>query len=118
MESSYAHALLEVIQKGMDPKKAVESLKDMLHRQGRLELLPRVARALLRIDERERATRPRVYVADQSHARRAFAESGVSEADVCVDETLIGGWRLEDGERLIDNSFKKHLLSIYSAITH
>ena len=117
MEINYAHALLEVIQKGMDSKKAVESLKDMLVRQGRLELLPRIARALRRIDEREKAARPRVYIADEKHAKKAFTESGLAEADVCVDETLIGGWRVEDGERLIDNSFKKHLLSIYSNIT-
>ena len=117
MEKNYAHALLEAIHKGMDSKKAVESLKNMLERQGRLELLPRIVHALRRIDEREKATRPRVYVADEEHAKKAFAESGVSEADVCVDQTLIGGWRVEDRERLIDNSFKKHLLSIYSNIT-
>ncbi|MBI5469907.1 hypothetical protein HY968_01100 [Candidatus Kaiserbacteria bacterium] len=101
----------------MDPKKAVESLKLMLARQGRSKLLPRIARALGRIDERQKATRPRVYVADEKQARQAFAESGISAADVCVDETLIGGWRLEDGERLVDNSFKKHLLNIYSNAT-
>ncbi len=117
MEATYAHALLQVIRKGMDPKKAIESLKNVLERQGRIELFPRIARSLVRIDQREKTIRPRVYVADEAHTKRAFIESGISDAAVCVDETLIGGWRPDDAERLVDNSFKKHLLSIYSNIT-
>ena len=36
---------------------------------------------------------------------------------VRVDDSLIGGWRLEGRERLIDASYKELLLSIYNRAT-
>ena len=117
MEHSYAQAIWKAIAGGKTPKQAVATVVEILTRDGRIELLPRIMRALKRLSEREMNSRPRVYVAHEKDAKSAFKESGVSEADVCVDETLIGGWRLENAETLIDTSFKKQLLSIYSSVT-
>lgn len=117
MENLYAQALWKSIEKGQDPKDAVASLVKILASGGRSELLPRVRRSLMRLVAKEVNTKPRVYVARASDAESAFKASGIDDADVCVDETLIGGWRLETAESLVDNSFKKHLLSIYSKVT-
>ncbi len=42
---------------------------------------------------------------------------GAEISNVQIDSDLIGGWRMESGEHLIDNSYKKHLLTIYNAAT-
>ena len=118
MENLYAQALWKSIEKGRDPKETVSALANILEIGGRSELMPRIRRAFLRLVASESNSQPRVYVAHASDGEKAFKESGISEADVIVDETLIGGWRLETAETLIDNSFKKHLLSIYSNVTN
>ena len=118
METAYAQALWKAVEGGKDPKAAVASLVELLKLQSRLELLPRVKHALKRIAARGKNARARIYVAHQKDGRAAFEKSGVEEADVYVDETLIGGWRLETADSLVDNSFKKSLLSIYSNVTN
>ena len=78
----------------------------------------KVAKAFSRLAEANRANRSRIFVAKEKDAKSALKASGVPEADVCVDESLIGGWRLEGGNEVIDRSFKKYLLDIYNgAIT-
>ncbi len=118
MEIAYAQALWKSVQNGKTPKEAVAALMEILKRQGRIELMPRIQRAFTRLVDQNRSTRSRVFVAHEKDAKEAFAASGVDEADVCIDETLIGGWRLESADTLVDNSFKKHLLSIYSSVTN
>ena len=118
METAYAQALWKAIEGGRDPKAAVASLVEVLKAQSRLELLPRIKRALKRIAAREQNARPRIYVAHEKDAKHALEICGVHEADVHIDETLIGGWRLETGDSLLDHSFKKSLLSIYSNVTN
>ena len=39
------------------------------------------------------------------------------EVETKVDTSLIGGWRLEGRENLVDASFKKHLLTVYNRVT-
>lgn len=117
MEHAYAQALWQAVKAGKSPKDAVHALHDILKREGRLELMSRIELALKRIAAREQSARPRIYVAHEKDAKNALAESGVHDADVRVDTTLIGGWRLEGTEELVDHSFKNRLLSIYSNVT-
>jgi len=48
-----------------------------------------------------------------------LAAHKIANVDLCeeVDETLIGGWRLEGRGVLLDTSWKRSLLSIYNAST-
>jgi F0F1-type ATP synthase delta subunit len=118
MEKLYAQALWKVIENGKSPKEAIESLARLLKKQARLALLPKIGKAFQRLADAHKANRPRIFVAHERDAKHALKASGRAEADVCVDETLIGGWRLEAENEVIDRSFKKHLLDIYStAIT-
>lgn len=121
METAYAQALYEAIEKGIDPKKAIEVLAARLTREGRRALLPRIAKAFARVAEREsRKNRTTLSVAREHDvhaslaAAAAFAE--VAKHDVRIDPTLIGGWRLETGDRLVDASYKKHLLEIFTRV--
>ena len=127
MENAYAQALWNSIEKGMKPEDALHALRESLKREGREALLPRIANAFSRIAQRH-ANRNNVSltVADKAHEHSAFTavhemltKLGVSKDDVevRVDPSLIGGWRLEGREQLIDASYKKHLLAIYRRAT-
>lgn len=128
MERAYAQALLHMIQKGKSPEDAVRALHEALVRSGRASLLPKIARAFLRISSTEH-TRDGVTitVARQSDADKALAAAHkhleAIKADnkniaVRLDDSLIGGWRLEGKEQLVDASYKKYLLEIYTHATH
>lgn len=127
MENEYAQALWETIQKGKVPHEAVRALHAYLLEKGRVALMPRIALAFRRIAERERArsgTTLSVARATDEHAalretKDLLSEMDVSQGDVevRVDESLVGGWRLEGRETLVDASFKKNLLDMYNRAT-
>lgn len=127
MQDEYAQTLWQMVEKGMKPKEAVSKLRGVLAKHGREALLPRIARAFARIASREEAKKAvTVIVANEKQAARALRaakdvlrEIGAEAADVRVriDDSLIGGWRLEGRERLYDASYKKQLLSIYNRAT-
>jgi F0F1-type ATP synthase delta subunit len=128
MENAYAQALWNVIEKGMNPQDAVRALHDKLKAEGRAVLLPRIAHAFSRLARTESNRQVvTLTIADKAHehtaAKDAIAASATShlaekDIEVHVDPSLIGGWRLEGREQLIDASYKKHLLAIYTAATH
>ncbi len=128
MEQAYAQALFKMVEGGMEPKKAVAAIRERLIAEGREELLPRIARAFSRIAQREMQRNGLVLtLAREKDARAAHKEAkkfldgmGASAKDLTtrIDETQIGGWRLEGREHLIDASYKKHLLSLYARATN
>lgn len=127
MEQAYAQALWKMVEEGVEPKEAVAKLREVLARHGRETLLPRIGRAFARIAARERAKSAVVLsVAREKDARNAKQEAagvlrelaaGAEDVEIRVDDSLIGGWRLEGRERLVDASYKKSLLSIYNRAT-
>ena len=127
METAYAQALWKMVNDGMIPAKAVHALRETLISQGREALLPRIASAFARIAERE-AKRSDVVltIAREKDERRAhkeakglLSEMGVEVKDLKtqVDDTLIGGWRLEGRESLVDASYKNQLLELFNRAT-
>lgn len=127
MEQAYAQALWQMIESGTEPRKALHAMIESLKAKGRGALLPRIARAFERLAQREmRENAVVVSVAhekDAAHGKREarkLLEELKIEAngiDVAIDETLIGGWRLEGRGALVDNSFKKSLLEMYNHAT-
>ena len=127
MEQSYAQALWKLVEGGMVPAKAVRALHDTLKAHGREALLSRIASAFTRIAERE-AKRSDVVLTvarekDERHAHKeikeVLARMGTESKDLKtqIDDTLIGGWRLEGRETLTDVSYKKALLDLYTRVT-
>lgn len=118
MEKAYAHVLWELIQKGEKPKDAVAKLHANLASRGRAALMPAIGRAFERLVQREALKNRRVLVVarkqDEAAARKA---SGAHDAELKIDESLIGGWQLFDRGTLIDESWKSALLSIYNNAT-
>ncbi len=127
MEKAYAQALWQLIEGGMEPSKAVHAIHTQLEAQGRQELMPRIARAFERLAERMHARDTiTLTVADKAHEHAAHKEAAASLSKIGiestpietrVDHSLIGGWRMEGREHLVDASHKKHLLAIYRAAT-
>ncbi|MBI2610466.1 F0F1 ATP synthase subunit delta [Candidatus Kaiserbacteria bacterium] len=128
MENAYAEALWKMIEAGEQPKAAVAKLRAYLERHGRANLLPKIAHALMRVAARESAKRAVVLSVArhkdienaEREARDILKELGTSAKDMemRVDDSLIGGWRLEGRERLVDASYKKSLLEIYNKVTN
>jgi len=124
MEHAYASALWKMIADGTDVRKAVYALRENLATNGRSALLPRIARAILRVAESEqRKDAATLFIArekDERHAKTAvkavLAELGIEAKDLKtrVDDTLIGGWRLEVKDTLIDASYKNTLIELYN----
>lgn len=114
MEQEYANVLVRLVESGKTPKEAVAVLADVLKKRGRASLLPRIARAFERAASRALLrSQTRITVARAEDAHAAQKAAGVTDAHVTVDDSLIGGWRLEQGGILTDNSYKRHLLDIY-----
>jgi len=124
MERVYAQVLYKLVESGMVSGKAVHALKEKLERDGRGALLPRVARAFARLAEREGSKSSVVITVargkDERHAKAKAREvlDTLGEADlkVQVDDSIIGGWRVEGRGMLVDNSYKAALLDTYNRI--
>jgi F0F1-type ATP synthase delta subunit len=127
MEATYASVLMRLIETGMTPEQALSAVQKHLEEKGRIQLMPKLALALKRLQERD-ATRSTMTLsvgrANDSaqalrEAERTLAEMRVTDTDLCetVDETLIGGWRLEGRGLLVDKSWKSSLLSLYNRAT-
>ncbi len=115
----YAHALVRLITGGETPHTAVQKTHELLVRQKREHMFPQIARAFARMTQREYMKNREVLIVahlkDEAHARR---ESGAKDAELLLDDSLIGGWRLEAKGMLQDASWKHHLLNIYKKTTH
>ncbi|MEK9167980.1 MAG: F0F1 ATP synthase subunit delta [Patescibacteria group bacterium] len=125
----YAQALYDSIRdvSGKDAEKIFARFLDIVKRRGHTRLLNRVA-LLLRVQEEKDLWRSGVTLtiasekdADRFGKRTAeFAESetdGKRTTRLCVDGTIIGGYRLRTSTTLLDDSYKRHLLDIYRLIT-
>ncbi len=127
METAYAQALWKMVEGGMTPVKAVHALQGTLKTHGREALLPRIGSAFARIAERESKRNDIVLtVAREKDERNAHKEvksllsgMGIETKDLKtqVDDTLIGGWRLEGRELVVDASYKNQLLELFNRAT-
>jgi F0F1-type ATP synthase delta subunit len=124
MPEAYAQVLNRLIEKGETPHVAVEKVHESLKTSGRMALFPKIARAFERLMHKKSGkTAVRLYVASEDDARHAKHEAehalGATHEHmhVVADRTLIGGWRVEAGERLVDMSYKKQLLAIFNRAT-
>lgn len=111
----------------MSPHAAVGAIRRVLAKGGRAALLPRIARSFKRLSERERkkdeivltVAREKDERYARSAAKRFLSALGVAEEGLKtrVDDTIIGGWRLEGRGVLVDNSYKQRLLELYDRVT-
>ncbi len=99
---------------------AITKLILHLKGQGRMNMLPAIARELRKVAARRHALRAYVEVAHQKEevaALRAAAHVGIVARHATVNHALIHGWRAREGGRLVDHSAKRALLHIYQKVT-
>ncbi|PCI28383.1 hypothetical protein COB52_03765 [Candidatus Kaiserbacteria bacterium] len=111
MPAEYAQALHNSLETSETP---VESLVQILKREGKLKALPAILKEFQRIEERTSSQKPTVYVAKEEDIEKVSMQF---DAEVLIDESLIGGFRYVDKDTLIDSSYKAALLKLYRKIT-
>jgi F0F1-type ATP synthase delta subunit len=115
--TTFARALLESVEKGEKPAKAVAALHTYLEKRGQSALMPRIFRSLERLAARDaRKNRNALIIARVKDEKQARKQSRADDAEIVIDASLIGGWRLEKGNELRDASWKSYLLSMYRTI--
>ncbi|MBI4068259.1 hypothetical protein HY413_02525 [Candidatus Kaiserbacteria bacterium] len=122
----FADALMGMTARGTTAKEAVHTLMSYLEARGMknaLSTLPALLeRKAMRERRRNEVVMDVVHHHNAPHAKKEAAQYlvplGVDPHDVHIRENddLIGGWRLTGKGVLVDNSFKKHLLSLYRRI--
>ena len=118
MERAYAQALWSIVERGGEHKKAVAALHQTLVRTGRERLIGKILAEFKRIAVREsKRSSAVISVGRRADVEAALKAAGVSESEVILDPTLIGGYRIEKGDTLVDASWKNHLITIYNAVT-
>ncbi len=120
MAELYAQALYtEAHKDGADAKALVQNLATHLKEHGREKLLPGILRALQKIEQKHAKLLPTVEVAHQDEAHHALEEAakhGIHATRAHVNHDLISGWRATEKGKLIDNSSKQSLLTLYRKI--
>ena len=118
MERAYAQALWSIVERGGDHKKAVTALHETLVRTGRERLTAKILSEFKRIALRENTHSSAVIsVGRRADVEAALHAAGLKESEVILDPTLIGGYRIEKGDTLIDASWKNYLITLYNAVT-
>ena len=115
---AYAKAMMSLSKEGQDADSIVKGLVSSLKARGALALLPKILSTYTNLVAQKGSEEPIVAVARSADAKEAIEQSGApKDAKVVVDERLIGGYRLEQGGKLMDNTFKAKLLQIYRNAT-
>lgn len=121
----YAETLLRLIEQGKSPQEAVAALRQTLARRGHEKLLRRTAHAFMRLVETRRRRSEVVLAAARAEdIKDALAEASKyldaydpEAVRTAIDDTLIGGWRLQGADIVVDTSYKRHLLNIFRNVT-
>lgn len=119
-----AERLAQVLKRMTDGHKAAErssafeSFMTYVRARGYAPLLPRILKEYERIDETTDIKTVHVTMAKRHPYKELLTKHGIEgDAELTIDETLIGGYRIETDTTLIDASHKNALLKLYHSIT-
>jgi F0F1-type ATP synthase delta subunit len=121
----YIDATYSLVEGGMDDASVLSRLKAYLEKRGLTKLYPLVLRGLIeKIRRKTKTSRAKVVLAREEDGSRykgdimkACAQLGVTEYDVVIDDTLIGGFIVKGKNERLDLSFKQRLLHTYQNVT-
>ena len=124
-QDDYVYALSQVLvgKSAQEKEFLYANFIGVLTARGHLKLLPHIQSALQRISQaRERRENIRVSTrSPEAHRRfRGSIETYVKEfggqntdVEEIIDENIIGGFRIEGKDHLVDASYRKMLLELY-----
>ena len=126
MKNNYIQAVIEMILAGKNPDEVISGLQKTLEVKGHSRLYPSILRGVLRVLETKKdtagvtvtvATVPDVEKYKTTINSILEQLDGTIDFSTQVDETLIGGVVVSDGQTVVDKSFKTALLNLYRSIT-
>lgn len=126
MPIEYAHALhnsLKGVTKDSEVNNYVDALISTLKKSGKLKALPSILREFERIQLKKNSHKPKLTIANESHKAGALKElegkiaGSSSDITITIDQNIVGGWRYENNDTLLDTSYKAALIELYRRIT-
>ncbi len=127
MKAAYVTAVTNLLTTGSEPESILRGLKQTLETRGHTQLYRPVLEETARVlAERSKKQAPKLTLArtsDETKLAATIADAmrtlGVSENPIPrVDDSIIGGFKLEHNHRQLDQSYKTALLTLYRAITN
>lgn len=125
---TYAQALYALLK---DASKAqasgyIDNLRGLLKKRGHEQLYPKIVARLEAFVTQEHDTASRISVAKESDIAEfkdeilnTAREMGLQGQTLTpsIDDTLVGGFRIESTDKLYDASYKRALLDMYRKLT-
>ena len=122
---NYAKALISAAKTEKDTDALLAHFLDVLKKRGVLGLLPKILTILEHAINRDKSQKATLVLARDSDKDKILEAVGddfgkistlKEDLNIKIDESIIGGYRLETSGDLIDESYKSRLLSIYRAV--
>lgn len=122
----YIGAVTELLNEGRDGARVLSQLAETLARKGHSSLYPRILHGVQHeLERRQALTTAHVTVSSTHDSARlapkikaALAELNITkEPETRIDGTIIGGFTITHGDRIIDHSYKTQLVALYRALT-
>jgi len=114
----YAKAMFALSTAGKTADEVVSGAMRSLKARGAMGLLPKVLSSYERLMARIGTQGSVLTIAREADSAEAMKMSNAkSDTKVVVDERIVGGYRLEDEGKLVDESFKAQLLQVYRNAT-
>lgn len=108
----YLKALLALLKEEKGATKSLSHLEKVMLKRGHKALMLPVLKATLReLSKRTENSKPRLTLARQSDKSK-FAKK-YKDAEIVLDENIIGGYIYEEAGTRLDNSYKTRLLNWY-----
>ena len=121
----YSNALFDLLQKKGEGDNVFASLKSLLHKKGHSKLYPQILKELLKKFNKNTAQSTTRVVVSRASDLTTLESSILSAINTLsaekkftteIDPTLIGGFKIIGHDQVIDQSYKKQLLTIYRSL--
>ncbi len=114
---SLSQAYAQVIREKGDESGFLKKVAEFMKSKGHLVLFPEILRILMRDPQRKGAA---VYVARAADERKfageikaAIRDVGETDADIVIDQRIVGGFLVRGKSKVIDQSYRSALVSMY-----
>lgn len=123
--ADYITATISLINEGRDFGEVLTNLKRVLEERGHQKLYRGILHGLLKATERKvKSQKPLVFLARESDLKKLETEIKTqlskieaSDFESTIDDTLIGGYVIKHNNKILDNSYKSRLVTLYRSLT-
>lgn len=113
LQKQYVKVLLDLLEDSKEVETSIGRLKEVMIKRGHQKLLP----AVLKDVERQLSAISNPSTLTVAHESDVDKYQELNkEAEVLVDEKIIGGYILKDKYKLTDNSHRSRLLNWYKSV--